>query len=144
MMRDSYNNHSVKVAVAAAALNATPTAPEIDIGDAQSVDIHIAVGVGGITFTTNNKVEFVLTHSDTSGSNYVAVTAADVIGPATVTNGIVKSLVSEHAAADVTKIGYIGGKRYLKLTPTFGGSHASPTPMSANVVTRELRSYPAA
>jgi hypothetical protein len=41
------------------------------------------------------------------------------------TGGIVKSLIAAHAAADTTEVGYIGGKRYLKVLADFSGTHGT-------------------
>ncbi len=89
---------------------------------------------GGITFSGSNKVEFVLTESD-DDSTFTAVAAADVLhAPVTVTSGIVYNLIAAHASATVTRIGYIGKKRYLKLLADFTGTHGAGTPISAVAV----------
>lgn len=111
----------------------------IDLLDYQAATLLLHIGIGGITFTGTNKVEFVLTHGDASdGSDQVAVTDLDLIkdalAPVTVTNGIVRTLSSAHAAADVQKIGYIGGHRYVKLLADFSGTHGTGTPISAVMV----------
>ena len=133
-MKDLKNNISVVQAIAPEALDADNTPAAIDLRGFESATVVIHVGVGGITFTTDNKVEFKLTHSD-DDSTYEAVAVADVIGLSSVgTGGIIHSLTAAHAAGVVTSVGYRGGKRYLKLLADFSGSHASETPMSAVVV----------
>lgn len=109
----------------------TPAA--IDMLGYSSALILIHVGIGGITFTSSNKVEFKLTHSD-DDSTYVAVTDADVSGVTTASGGIVKSLVAAHAAASLTAVAYKGGKRYLKLLADFSGTHSTGTPMAATII----------
>lgn len=114
----------------------TPAA--IDLQGFEAAKLLIAVGVGGITFDTTNKVEFKLTASD-DDSTYTAVAAADVIlgtnADASVgTGGIVKSLIAAHAAASVTEIEYIGGKRYLKVLADFSGTHGTGTPLAVSVL----------
>lgn len=133
-MRDLHNNIAVVEAIAPAALDDDNTPAAIDLQGYEAAEVAIHVGVGGITFTTTNKIEFKLTHSD-DDSTYTAVTVSDVEGLSSVgTGGIVKSLTAAHAAATLTTLGYIGGKRYLKLLADFGGTHAVATPMSAVVV----------
>lgn len=96
-----------------------------------AAELLLYVGVGGITFTTNNKIEFKLTHSF-DDDTYVAVTAADVLGVASVgSGGIIKSLTAAHAEAAWYRFGYIGDRNYLKLLADFSGSHASDTPLAA-------------
>ena len=107
---------------------------EIDLDGYEGATVQIAVGIGGITFDTNNKIEFVMTHTDTSGTGYAAVAATDVHGVTPQAGGIVKSLVALHAAADVTEFGYVGRKRYVKILADFSGTHGSPTPICVMIV----------
>lgn len=129
-MKDEYSEASPAVLIGAAALDADNTPAAVDLQGFMACNIEIAVGVGGITFTSTNKVEFTLTHSD-DNSTYTAVTDADMLGVTGITDGIIKSLVAAHAAAAVYHYGYVGGKRYLKLLANFGGTHAAATPMAA-------------
>lgn len=133
-MRDLKSNLAVSIALPAAAYDADNTPAAVDLLGYGSALVVMHVGVGGITFTGTNKVEFKLTHSD-DNSSYDAVTVDHVQGLESVgSGGIIKTLNSAHAAASVTRVGYVGGRRYLKLLADFGGSHASPTPMAAEVV----------
>lgn len=143
-MRDLYSNIGFAVAIDAAALSADNTPAAVDLLGFDSAVIAIHVGVGGITFTGTNKIEFKLTHSN-DNVTYDAVTVDDVQGLASVgTGGIIKSLITAHAAADVTKVGYVGGRRYLKLLADFSGTHGSPTPIAASVVKGDAKSKPVA
>lgn len=132
-MKDLYGVTSPAVLIGAAALDADNTPVGVSIADFESALILISVGVGGITFTGTNKVEFKLTHSD-DDSNYTAVAQGDIAGATVGSGGIILSLVAAHASATVNRIGYHGGKRYLKLLADFGGTHAAATPMSAIVL----------
>lgn len=114
-----------------AAADTTPTA--LDLQGYSSAAIYLSIGAGGITFDGTNKIEFVLTHS-ADGVTYSNVTDADVQGVTGVTNGIIKALTAAHASADVTEIGYIGQKRYLKLLADFSGTHGTGTPISAVLI----------
>jgi hypothetical protein len=133
-MKDLHSIVAVDQLIPAATHEADNTPTAADLLGFESAEIVIAVGVGGITFTTSNKVEFKLTHSD-DGANYEAVTVDDMLGLDSVgTGGIIHSLIAAHAAATVTKVGYRGGKRYLKLLADFTGTHAAGTPMAAILV----------
>lgn len=112
----------------------------------KSVTIPINVGIGGITFTTTNKVEFVLTASD-DNVTYAAVNADDVIMPPGQTfgaGGILRSLIAAKAAADVEvpSYGYVGKKRYLRLLADFSGTHGTGTKMSATAILGHPMSAP--
>ena len=136
-MRDLRNDIKSVVVFGPIALDADNTPAAIDLRGFDAAAISIAVGVGGITFSTTNKVEFKLTHSD--DTNYTAVADADVdltesnittVG----TGGIVYSLIAAHAAATVVNIGYKGGKRYIKVLADFDGTHGTATPLAVNVI----------
>lgn len=132
--RDEATEKSLISAIDPAVYAADNTPAAIDLVDFQCATLALAVGVGGITFTGANKIEFVLTHSD-DGVTYVPVTDDDVIKdgfcPATITNGIVRSLTAAHAAATVQKLGYVGGKRYTKVLADYSGTHATGTAIAA-------------
>lgn len=132
-MRDLAQVIAVSEAIAPAVLDADNTPAAISIGGFEGAIVCIHVGVGGITFTDTNKIEFKLTHSD-DGSTYTAVTTADMRDVAVGTGGIILSLVAAHAAATVTKLAYVGGKNYLKLLADFSGTHGTGTPISAVVI----------
>lgn len=135
--RNGVSGISVLALIAAATLSADNTPPAIDVRDARTATILLNIGVGGITFTGANKIEFKLTHSDDDAA-YTDVTADDLIldgfAPATITNGIVRALTAAHADPTIQKIGYVGGKRYLKLLADFSGTHGTGTPIAALVV----------
>ncbi|MEN2980867.1 hypothetical protein P7L78_22000 [Tistrella bauzanensis] len=132
-MRDLANNLGVAVLIPSATYDADNTPAALDIRGFDSCMICISVGVGGITFSGTNKVEYKLTHSD-DNVTYAAVEQRDVLLATVGTGGIIKSLIAAHAAADVTKIGYIGDKPYLKLLADFSGTHGTGTPMGAIAV----------
>lgn len=135
--RASYMKGVPGIEYATYSTDQTSSSFDTSLYDYKALTIALEIGIGGITFTTSNKVEFDLTHSD-DDSTYVAVTDDDVILPYSTTNtvallgstnGIVKSLISAHAAATVDYIGYRGKKRYVKFKFDFSGTHSSGTPM---------------
>lgn len=135
MMRDLVSRLAEVQVIGPATLSADNTPSTIDLAGFNSALILLSVGAGGITFTSSNKVEFVVTHSD-DDTTYTNVTDADVQGVSGISNGIVRSLVAAKAAADTapTEIGYIGNKRYLKVLADFSGTHATGTPVSVVLV----------
>lgn len=139
-MADYDLKHNIKIvpALVPAVWDADNTPAAIDTLGFRGATIVTHVGIGGITFTTTNKVEFTLTHSE-DNVTYAAVEDDDVIMPYGETlgsGGIIRSLIAAKAAADteLPAVGYRGKKRYLKLLANFGGTHSSGTPMSASVI----------
>ncbi len=129
-MKDFHSGVAAVTLLAAAAYNADNTPDAIDLQGFDAAEILLAIGVGGITFSGTNKVEFKLTHSD-DDSTYTAVTTADMLGVTVASGGIIKSLIAAHAAAATYRFGYVGGKRYLKLLADFSGTHGTATPLAA-------------
>ena len=130
-MKDLHSNVHAAQLIAAATLDADNTPSAVDLQGYDAAEILLAIGAGGITFSATNKIEFKLTHSD-DDSTYTAVALADMLGLSSVgSGGIIKSLTSAHASAAVYRFGYIGGKRYLKLTADFSGTHGTGTPIAA-------------
>jgi len=132
-MKDIHSQFKRVVAIGAAALAADNTPAAIDLRGFNAAEILLDIGVGGITFSGTNKIEFVLTHSD-DDVTYDAVAAADILGGSVATGGIIKALTAAHAAAAVYRFGYKGGRRYLKLLADFSGTHGTGTPIAASVL----------
>lgn len=132
--RDHASNLSPVQIIDTGVLSADSAAASIDLLGFASAVIALSIGVGGITFTGANKIEFKLTHSDDNAA-YSDVTDTDLVKdqlfPTVVAGGIVRSLTAAHAAPTVQKLGYVGGKRYLKLLADFSGTHGAGTPISA-------------
>lgn len=142
-MRDIASNLKVVQVVGPETLAADNTPVAVDRLGYETLMFTFGVGIGGITFTNTNKIEFVMTHSD-DDATYEAVTDDDVQGVTGVTDGIVTSLKAAHAAADITKLGYIGDKRYIKVLADFGGPHGTGTPVSITAVLGGARLSPVA
>ena len=129
-MKDTFRVTETHLMLAPAAYDADDTSDAVEIRGFQSALLQIAVGVGGITFSGTNKVEFKLQHS-LNGTDFDAVAQRDISGATVGANGIVRALTAAHATPSVTQVGYIGGRPYLRLFTDFSGTHASATPMSA-------------
>lgn len=123
-----------------ATLDADDETPTVDTQKWKSVAFGWYVGIGGITFTTTNRLDIVIQESD-DDSNWTEVVEEDLILPygltyGTAASGIVKSYTAAKAAADTayTLVGYRGKMRYARLKFEFGGTHSSGTPMAAIVI----------
>jgi hypothetical protein len=140
-MKDLHSGINL-VPIAVAALDADNTPTAIDLRGFNSAEIILGVGIGGITFNGTNKVEFKMTHADDKadgsapdGGDFTAVDIKDVLGVASVgAGGIIKALTAAHAAAAVYRVGYKGGKRWIKVLADFSGTHGTPTPMGLFVL----------
>lgn len=146
-MRDLVSRVSASSPHFPAILTATPTAVTVDRRGFESVTFLAATGIGGITFTGTNKIEWTMTHSD-DGGTFTNVTTGDVRGAAgsepTITNGIVESYVAAKAAVSTNEYGYVGDKRYVRLTPVFGGTHSTGTTVGTTAILGHPANSPAA
>jgi hypothetical protein len=137
-MFDLTNNvaRSTLLAPVAAPYTATPAVLAFDTAGYKSIKISVLVGIGGIPFTNPNRLDLVCEHSD-DGVTYALVTAADVYAIVTAPNvtgavaagGIVRSYQATAAAATNTDFGYRRTRRFVRVTPTFVGTHATGTPV---------------
>jgi hypothetical protein len=113
----------------------------------ESLTFLLNLGVGGITFTATNRIDFIMEHSD-DGTTWEVVDPTNVTGATVASNGIVKSQRTAHAAADVYRFGYIDGKngekRYVRLTADFNGTHGTGTPLGVVAVLGRGNSRPVA
>jgi hypothetical protein len=143
--RDIHDNLAPSILIAPAVPTADTTLIVADLIGFRAAMVNIWVGVGGITFSGVNRVDFVMSHS-VDNSNWDLVTQADVIGVTGVTSGIVRSLIAAKAAADTggTKFSYIGGRRYIRLLGDFSGTHGAGTPMFATCIRGLPEQLPAA
>jgi hypothetical protein len=144
IMKDMHSELFAIVAIGNSTLAADNTPAAIDLQGYSAAEILLDIGIGGITFSGTNKIEFKLTHSD-DNMTYADVALKDMLGLAAVASGgIIKALTSAHAAPAVYRCGYIGGKRYLKLLADFGGTHGTGTPIGAIVLLGEGYNQPEA
>lgn len=136
-MKDMHSDHAAVAAIGPIAATADADSAAIDLQGYEGCLIGIALGIGGITFDTSNKIEIKVTECDTSDGTFTAVDDDDILGAeggAVGTGGIVKSFVAAHAAPSVTLVGYVGGKRYIKVRDERTGTHGTATPISLFVI----------
>lgn len=128
-MRDLASNVIPSVMLGAAGHTADQNGTALDLQGYDSCLAIINPGIGGITFDTTNKIEFVAEHSD-DNSTFTAVAVSDLVGFPNLTNGIVRSLIAAHAAPSVAEVSYIGSKRYFRIRTDFSGTHGTGTPIA--------------
>lgn len=144
-MRDMASNMSPRTVVVPIVATTTPTVVAVDRQGFESVTFVAQVGAGGITFTGTNKIELILEHSDDNSAWSTVTNPKDVVGrTATITSGIVDAWTSAKAAASIHEYGYIGGKRYVRLTPTFGGTHGTGTAVAVTAMLGHPNNAPGA
>lgn len=144
MQRKDMHSHSfVAGGLGPVAANADANTGAIDLAGFMAAEILIGLGIGGITFSTTNKIEIVVEDSD-DGSTFAAVDQVDILGATVASGGIVKAFTAAHAAAADYRVGYVGGKRYVRVSADFSGTHGTATPIHVAVVGLSPMNTPAA
>ena len=115
-MRDLHNNiTSIRAVRPQTITSSNLVGAGIDLKGFNSAEIVVEFGdideMGGSPVGAA-KVDTQLEHSD-DDVTYADVALADVIGPASVGGGIVSSVTTD---ADPVEVGYVGEKRYIRVT----------------------------
>lgn len=144
-MKDLYNNLDIYQAIAPVlVLDATvPAAKEVDLAGCNAAVIEVSCGAKGSGDT--GTITLTVTHADDDGTgssgSYGNVEAKDILG-ATPSSGLILTLGAGAVAAATYKFGYVGGKRFIKLTLAENDSNSTGTIMGINVIKGALLDAP--
>lgn len=137
-MKDLHSNIDIVAAIVPVlVLDATvPDAVEVDLQAFDSAEIEVSVGVKSVdTGTITVKLEHADDDGTGSAGSYANVAAADVLG-VTPSSGIIHTVDcdADASTSDVFRYGYIGDKRFIKVTIAEVGSNANGVILGVNVV----------
>lgn len=134
MKRDLHNNISVVASIAPIVGNndTEGTGVGVDLADVEAAEMIFEFGISGDTLSGALSVLPVLQESDTLGSGYTDVAAADLLGSLTIIDD-----PAEDPA--VQAVGYTGNKRYIRAFVDFTGTHTNGIPISAVAVLHRRR-----
>lgn len=136
MNRELFGKVEVVEHVGVDEYDATVNPDGVDLQGLDSCLFILNIGDEGVTFTTTNKIEAVLEHSDVVDSGFVAVPQDQIhTNKESVTDG--KVLIFDGAIDDddeTYKVGYRGNKRFVRLNPVFGGTHGTETILGVTAV----------
>lgn len=132
-MQDLNNNIKLVQSLAPAVRTADANGDGVDLKGFEAAAICVDTGAEGITLSSTNKIEFELEHSD-DDSTYSDVAQADVIGVTLGSGGLFLTLDDNAESPQISEIGYVGGKRYVRVVANFSGTHGTGTPISAFVI----------
>ena len=133
-MRDLANNVSVAQCIAPVVGSSDTNGTGIDLQGFESATIVVDTGVEGDTLSSSVKVDFILQDS-TDNSSFSAVTSNSLVTDGAVdSSGIFLTLDANGETPQVTSIGYVGGKRYVRVVADFTGSHSNGTPIAVSVI----------
>ena len=145
-MKDLYNNIDVAQSIAPVVgqNGSAPTAVEVDLAGCNAAVFLISTGVEGSSLSGSNYWTWTMEHADDDGTgvagSYANVAAADVQG-VTPSSGVVLTIDADAETPQITKSGYVGGKRFVKITTAETGT-APDLPQEVIVVKGALLDAP--
>ena len=106
----------------------------VDTQGFESCMFVVNTGIEGDTLSGSVKFDFILQES-TDDSTWSAVTSSTSVTEGSVdSSGIFLTLDANGETPQVSQIGYIGGKRYVRVKTDATGTHSNGTPMSITAV----------
>ena len=142
-MRDLSNNIVPVVSLAAAVRAAAANGTGVDLQGYESATVLVDVGAEGDTLSSSVFFEVSLEHSD-DNSSFSDVVQADIIDGTIAADGIFLKLDGTSggdpdSAGGIFRVGYVGGKRYLRVVLAKTGTHSNGTPLGAMVIKGHAR-----
>lgn len=104
----------------------------VDLADVSAAEMVFHFGISADTLSGSVSVLPVLQESDTLGSGYSTVAAADMIGSLSIIDDPAKDPA-------VQAVGYTGNKRFIRAFVDFTGTHTNGIPIAAVAVLHRRR-----
>jgi len=142
-MKDLSNNISPVVSIINAVKTAAGNGTGVDLQGYESATVLVDVGAEGDTLSGSVYFEVSLEHSD-DNSTYTDCAQADIIDGTIAAGGIFLKLDgttggNPDTAGGIFRVGYVGGKRYVRVVLAKTGTHSNGTPLGAMVVKGHAR-----
>ena len=142
-MKDLSNNISPVVSIINAVKTAAGNGTGVDLQGYESATVLVDVGAEGDTLSGSVYFEVSLEHSD-DNSTYTDCAQADIIDGTIAAGGIFLKLDGTtggdpDTAGGIFRVGYVGGKRYVRVVLAKTGTHSNGTPLGAMVVKGHAR-----
>lgn len=133
-MKDLHSNIKPAAILHPVVVTATGNSGDVDLEGFESAEIVIDAGVdAGSGLSASHKLTFTLQHADDDGTGsadtYEDITSADVLGVTPASN-VVLTIDATDEDDTLYRIGYVGGKRFVKLTWTETGTVSMPMAVS--------------
>ncbi len=129
-MGDISNRTKAVTCQDAAVFTADANGTTVDTQGFESVMFVVNSGIEGDTLSGSVKFDFILQESD-DDSSFSAVTSSTSVTEGSVDgSGIFLTLDANGETPQTSQIGYIGGKRYVRVKIDATGTHSNGTPIS--------------
>ena len=145
-MQDLSNNIGLGNSIINAVKTADANGTGIDLQGFEEATAVVSVGAEGDTLSGSVYFEVSLEHSD-DNSTYTDCVQADIVNGTIAAGGIFLKLDGTTGGdPDTTggqwQVGYVGGKRYVRLVLSKTGTHTNGTPISGMIVKSRPRNAP--
>jgi len=142
-MRDLSNNLVIDNSLINAVKTAAANGTGVDLQGYESALAVVSVGAEGDTLSSSIYFEVSLEHSD-DNSTYTDCVQADIVDGTIAAGGIWLKLDgttdgNPDTAGGQWQVGYVGGKRYVRLVLAKTGTHSNGTPISGVIVKGNAR-----
>lgn len=142
-MYDLSNSISPVVSLAAAVRTAAANGTGVDLQGYESATVLVDVGAEGDTLSSSVHFEVSLEESD-DNSTFTDVAQAGIVDGTIAAGGIFLKLDgtaggNPDTAGGIFRVGYVGGKRYIRVVLAKTGSHSNGTPIGAMVIKGHAR-----
>jgi hypothetical protein len=149
MRKDGHSDIEIEQAIAPKTYSTgiTGTA-DVDCSGFNMTEIEITYGDHADTLSSAVDFDVDLEHADPLSTGlhdtFADVAQDDVLGCTLATGAIINHVEDDADTNQVYRIGYVGGKKFLKITVTANGTHATGTIIGVNVIHREPENGPVA
>ena len=145
-MQDLTHNIVVGNSIINAVKTAAANGTGIDLKGFEEATALVSVGAEGDTLSGSVYFEISLEHSD-DDSTYTDVTQSEIVNGTIAAGGIWLKLDGTTdgdpgTAGGQWQLGYVGGKRYVRLVLAKTGTHSNGTPISGMIVKSRPRVAP--
>ena len=131
---DLANNLIAVQSLAPAVRTADANGTGVDLQGFEGAMAIFDIGAEGDTLSGSVKIDVKLEHSDDNSSFSAVTSSSDVTDGSVDSNGIWATFDANAEAPAVVGIGYVGGKRYLRVVADFSGTHSNGSPVSAMIL----------
>ena len=137
-MQDLTHNIVVSNSIINAVKTAAANGSGVDLKGFEEATAIVDVGAEGDTLSGSVYFELSLEHSD-DDSTYTDCAQADIVDGTIAAGGIFLKLDgtaggNPDTAGGIFRVGYVGGKRYLRVVLAKTGTHSNGTPLGAMIV----------
>ena len=143
-MKDLSNNISPAISIIPAVRTAAVNGSGVDLQGYESATAVVFVGAEGDTLSSSVHFVVSLEHSD-DNSTFTDVAQADIVDGTISSGGIFLKMDgtaggNPDTTGEIHRVGYVGGKRYVRVVLAKTGTHSTGTPIGAMIVKGHARS----